>query len=53
MAAPGVPVGPDAPILEVMRTMRAPANARAVPEELIEQLVARRPAAQRIHRDRW
>ena len=41
MAAPSAPTGTDAPILEVMRTMRAMRRLRPdpVPDELLEQLV--------------
>ena len=41
MAAPAVAIGADAPILEVMRTMRAMRRLRPdpVPDELLEQLV--------------
>ena len=41
MSAPTVPVGADAPILEVMRTMRAIRRLKPdpVPDELLEQLV--------------
>jgi nitroreductase len=41
MAAPSVPVGADAPILEVMSTMRAMRRLKPdpVPDELLEQVV--------------
>ena len=41
MAAPAVPIGADAPILEVMATMRAMRRLKPdpVPDELLEQLV--------------
>jgi nitroreductase len=41
MPAPEIPVGSDAPILEVMRTMRAMRRLKPdpVPDELLEQLV--------------
>src|SRR3954469_19629553 len=41
MAAPAVPVGADAPIMEVMATMRAMRRLKPdpVPEELLETLV--------------
>src|ERR671934_1865469 len=41
MAAPAVPVGADAPILEVMSTMRAMRRLKPdpVPDELLERLV--------------
>src|SRR5256885_16597694 len=41
MAAPTVPVGADAPILEVMATMRAMRRLKPdpVPDEMLEQLV--------------
>src|SRR5213076_529684 len=40
-AAPGIPVGAEAPILDVMATMRAMRRLKAdpVPDELLEQLV--------------
>jgi nitroreductase len=41
MSAPSVPVGPDAPIMEVMATMRAMRRLKPdpVPDELLETLV--------------
>ena len=41
MTAPAVPIGPDAPILEVMATMRAMRRLKPdpVPDELLEKLV--------------
>ena len=41
MTAPSVPIGADAPLLEVMRTMRAMRRLKPdpVPEEMLEQLV--------------
>ena len=41
MAAPTVPVGADAPVMEVMRTMRAMRRLKPdpVPDELLEELV--------------
>src|SRR5919204_4595684 len=41
MSAPAVPVGADAPLLEVMATMRAMRRLRPdpVPDELLERLV--------------
>ena len=41
MAAPAVPIGSDAPILEVMATMRAMRRLKPdpVPDELLEQVV--------------
>src|SRR5256885_11398766 len=41
MAAPTVPVGADAPILEIMATMRAMRRLKPdpLPDELLEQLV--------------
>src|SRR5919197_3628440 len=41
MSAPAVPIGADAPVLEVMATMRAMRRLRPdpVPDELLERLV--------------
>src|SRR3954469_17749284 len=47
MAAPAVPVGADAPILEAMATMRAMRRLKPdpVPDELLEELVEAAPRA--------